>query len=443
MSKVVIIADDLTGANATGVLLARKGFKTGTYLNIDRYSKDNNCEVISISTDSRAISAKNAYQRVQSVAQFFKDDDVSLFANRIDSTLRGNIGAETEALLDILEDHMAIVVCSFPSSGRTSVGGYLTVDSLPLEKTAVAQDPKTPISQSYIPQLIQEQTDYPLGFIPLKVVLKGCSTIAVQLAKQRELGNRIVVVDATTDEDIKEIAKATRESKINAISVDPGPFTSALASQILEDSKEKFLGQKTMFVVGSVTDVTRGQLEELKLKHRPLTVKVSPMDLIYDDIKEKEIERATKKLLQDMDSYKIIGVATTKNKEGVLNLPQIAKELKISEDDVANRISKGLGEITKRVMKESKGKIGGLYTSGGDVTVAVCHSLQSAGIEVKDEVLPLAAYGKILGGSYENTPIITKGGLIGDSKAMITALEYLLTKISTNQYSNKEEKIDE
>ena len=38
MEKIVIIADDLTGANATSVLLARRGFKATTFLNLDKYN---------------------------------------------------------------------------------------------------------------------------------------------------------------------------------------------------------------------------------------------------------------------------------------------------------------------------------------------------------------------------------------------------------------------
>lgn len=440
MPKVLIIADDLTGANATGVLLAKKGFKTGTFLNLDQYPKDQNFDVVSISTDSRGIDSKEAYTRVKNVINFFQNSCTSLYTKRIDSTLRGNIGSEIEALLDTLTDHIAIIVGSFPLSGRISIGGYLTVNSLPLEKTSVAQDPKNPVTESYIPKIIQKQTSYPVGFISLKVVLEGSKSIKAELLKQKEQGNKILVLDATTNEDIEEIARATVDSKIKAIAVDPGPFTSALTSQILKDSN-KALAQKSMFVVGSVTDVTQSQLEAIQVKYRPLTVKASPKALIYDNTRNQEIDRVVEELLREMDQYKIIGVATTKNKDGILNLKEIAKELDITEDDVAARISQGLGEITKRVMDQSHGLIGGLYTSGGDVTVAVCNSLKSAGIQVKDEVLPLAAYGKIIGGQYNNTPIITKGGLIGDSRAMIQALDYLSTKISTNRITNFEEEI--
>jgi uncharacterized protein YgbK (DUF1537 family) len=102
-----------------------------------------------------------------------------------------------------------------------------------------------------------------------------------------------------------------------------------------------------------------------------------------------------------------------------LILDSIAKEVNKTEYEVSQRITKGLTKITRKVLEESSSIIRGLYISGGDVTIAVCNKLEAVGIEVKDEVLPLAVYGRILEGKYHNTAIITKGGLIGEKKAMI------------------------
>lgn len=151
---------------------------------------------------------------------------------------------------------------------------------------------------------------------------------------------------------------------------------------------------------------------------------------------EGEINWVTETLLNNLDGYDVIGVTTSNSEEEVLNLGEIAQELQISEDEVSQRIADGLAIITKKVLDRSDSVIGGLFTSGGDVTVAVCKELQSAGIEVKDEVLPLAVYGRITKGEYNNIPIITKGGLIGDEKAIIKCVDYLLTKLS-NEYHIK------
>ncbi|AKL94391.1 hypothetical protein CACET_c08830 [Clostridium aceticum] len=435
MSRIIVIADDLTGANATGVLLARRGFKSATYLNLQNFSEEkNNFDTIAISTDSRGISRELAYARVVEIVKVFKNKTISMFSKRIDSTLRGNIGAEIEAVLDTLDkEELAIVVASFPSSGRIAVGGYLMVNAIPLEKTDVAKDPKTPVDTSCIIELISNQTTYEVGFIPLKEVLKGKNSLKDRILQEKRSGKRIVIIDAATDEEIEAIAKAATATKLSIVAVDPGPFTAALAKTLLGQSSV-IPGKKVMFAVGSVTNNTQRQLEELKLKHTPLIAKVDPEALIYPERKEEEIHRVVTTLLSQMNQYEVLGVTT--NGSSILNLKEISRSLNISEDDVTQRIAEGLAKITENTMRLSKGLIGALYTSGGDITVAVCKELKSAGIEVKDEVLPLAAYGRIIDGQYNNMPIITKGGLVGGDTAMIDSIEYLLTKISNEYHIN-------
>ena len=439
MSKVVVIADDLTGANATGVLLARQGFKAATFLNLSKYNKEENKDlnILSISTDSRAIDSDEAYEKVKNIVEFFKEDDVTLFSKRIDSTLRGNIGPEISAVLDNLnKETYAIVVPAFPSSGRVCIGGFLMVNQIPLEKTDVAKDPKTPVFTSRVVSLIEQQINKKVGFVELDKVLKGEETILKSLLSEIENGCKVIVVDATTDEDITKIAKAVKNYKLNIVTVDPGPFTAAVAKEYLEVPSVS-PGQKVMLTVGSVSNLTRKQLDELRLEHSPLLVEADAKKLIYDNSKKEEIQRIVNKLINDMAEYEVIGVITTKNENEILNLSLIAKDLNITEDEVSQRINNGLAEITTTLLEKTESQIGGLYTSGGDVTVAVCNALGCAGIEVKDEVLPLAVYGRLRKGIYNNTPVITKGGLVGDEKALIKCVNYLLTKLS-NEYHTKE-----
>lgn len=442
MLQVVIIADDLTGANATGVLLARQGFRTATFLKLNEDFKKTkqNYNVISTTTDSRGISKEEAYSRVNDVVKFFKDKDVKLFSKRIDSTLRGNLGPEIDAVLDELpEDQIAIVVPAFPASERITVGGYLLVNSVPLERTDVSKDPKTPVNHTFVPKMIQKETKYSVGFIPLSKTLKSSDLVKEAILDEKEKGNRIIVIDATTNEDIALIAKAVKDTNLKVISVDPGPFTAALTKELVVEPKS-VPGQRVMLVVGSVTNTTRKQLDELKLRFDPLLVSVNAKNLIYEDHQEKEIVGAVEKLFRNIKDHEIIGVVTTEREEEVLNLKEHADILGITEEEASQRISDGLAKIAKMAMERKDAFIGGLYTSGGDVTVAVCKELKSSGIEVKDEVLPLAAYGRIINGEYDNTPIITKGGLVGDSTALVKSVEYLLTKISNEYHLNIDRK---
>lgn len=438
MSKVIIIADDLTGANATGVLLARQGFKSATFLNLEKYDKEESkyLDVISISTDSRAIHRDEAYEKVKKITEFFNEEDVTLVSKRIDSTLRGNIGREIDGVLDNLKDEAyAIVVPAFPSSGRVCIGGFLMVHQVPLEKTDVSKDPKTPVYTSRVVSLLEEQTDKKIGFVELDKILKGESAIEESLLSEIQKGCKIIVVDATTDEDIERIAKAVKNSKRPIVSVDPGPFTAAVAKEYLEIPAVS-PGKKVMLTIGSVSNLTRKQIDELKLEFSPYLVEADALKLVHEDTKNEEIQRVIHKLMDNMENYEVIGVITTKNENQVLNLSQVAKSLNIHEEEVSQRITKALAEITTNLLKKAESQIGGLYTSGGDVTVAVCNALECAGIEVKDEVLPLAVYGRLIKGKYHNTPIITKGGLVGDEKSLIKCVNYLLTKLS-NEYGPK------
>ncbi|WP_053955226.1 four-carbon acid sugar kinase family protein [Inediibacterium massiliense] len=438
MPEVVIIADDLTGANATSVLLSRAGYKAATFLKLEDYDENEHKDfkVISISTDSRAIHKDMAYERVSKIADFFKQKDVKLFSKRIDTTLRGNIGTEIDAVLDQLEEEtIAIVVAAFPSSGRITIGGYLMVNSIPLENTDVAKDPKTPVYTSCVQKLIKDQSKYLVDYIPLDQVLKGEESLKNRIMSGKDKGNKIFIVDATTDEDIQKIAKAVRNTRLSVIAVDPGPFSAALTKEMVK--KPKIIpGQKVMLTVGSVSNLTRRQLEALKVSHECLFITVDAEALIYEKTREYEINRVVENFIKDMDEYAILGAVTTNDECEILNLSHIAQKLKITEDDVTLRISTGLAKITRILMEKTDTSIGGLFTSGGDVTVAVCKELKASGIEVKDEVLPLAVYGRVIKGQFESMPIITKGGLVGETNAIIKCVEYLLTKVSTGYHKN-------
>ena len=186
MPQCVVIADDLTGANATGVLLKKMNYKAYTVMNTERIelSTLSDCDCVLYPTDSRGVDAKIAYNRVYNVCNLLKDDDVKVYANRIDSTLRGNLGSETDAMLDSLgEDYIAIVAPCFPASGRIICGGYMLVDGLPLHKTNIAVDPKTPVKISEVGELFKQQSKYQVSTIYMKDLMHGKHYLADLMKK--------------------------------------------------------------------------------------------------------------------------------------------------------------------------------------------------------------------------------------------------------------------
>ena len=174
MINTVIIADDLTGANDTGAILAQNGFKVGTILKTDHMEQFEDYDVLCISTNSRGISGTEAYARVQEAAALFPRSESILYSKRVDSTLRGNVGAEIDSILDYLgEDYRAVVVASFPGSGRTCIGDILLVNEVPLQMTEVAKDPTAPVHTSRVTEIIRQQSRHSVGYIGLEKVLES------------------------------------------------------------------------------------------------------------------------------------------------------------------------------------------------------------------------------------------------------------------------------
>ena len=438
MPKVLIVGDDMTGVNSSAVLLSRQGLRCATFFDLDLYTPEEgkNLDVVVVSTDSRSIAAQEAYDRVDKAMKKLYDSSVQLVNKRMDSTLRGNIGPELKAILDnVPKGTMALMVPVFPTSGRVCIGGYLMVNQVPLEQTIVAKDPKNPITTSKVVPLVAQQLDEPVGFIELSTVLQGSEAVKKAILQYNDEGVRVVVIDATTNETVADIAKAAKATGLPIVAVDPGPFTSAMTAEVVE--MEEARGQKVFLTVGSVSDNTRRQMEDIRLKYAHHLVNVSVLDLIDDAKREAEIERVVQEICVNQDAYEVLGVTTTCWECDVIDLGKVAAEQGTTQDEISQRISKGLARITVRVIEELGDCIGGLFTSGGDVTVAVCDALQAICIEVKDEILPLAVYGRLHKDIFDKHPIVTKGGLIGDDTAISKCVDYLLIKLSNESYAKK------
>ena len=413
MPQCVVIADDLTGANATGVLLKKMNYKAYTVMNTERIelSTLSDCDCVLYPTDSRGVDAQIAYNRVHNVCNLLKNDNVKVYANRIDSTLRGNLGSETDAMLDSLGED------------------YMLVDGLPLHKTNIAVDPKTPVKISEVGELFRQQSKYQVSTICMKDLMYGKHYLADLMKKCVEEGSRIITLDCITQEDLDLIADAVITSGLKVIAVDPGVFTATLSRKLITPNKKK---QKTkiLAVVGSVNANTTAQMEELWLSQRTHNEFVHTRELLEGEKRrEQEIRRVVNSILGECDRNNI----STVTGDGIypenrIDFTPYMERYQCSLDEVTGMINSAFAEITYRIFK-TEDTFKGLYTSGGDVTVAVCKRFDTAGLSLLDEVLPLAAYGQFLKGEFEGVHIITKGGSQGNKDAINKCITYLKEKL--------------
>lgn len=421
MVKNIVIADDLTGANATGVLLKKTGYKTSTIMKADDIDLNaiQDCDCITFTTDSRGLDPETAYQRVYNITKMCLDEEILIYTKRIDSTLRGNLGSETAGMLDALgDDYVAIVVPCAPASGRVTVGGHMLVNGIPLNKTEVALDPKAPINNSQVEELFKKQTAYKAASLLLQDLAKGKQYLIDRLAALIRYGIRIIIFDSITLEDIDLICEAVIESGIHFAAVDPGAFTATLAQKLIvpQNKQQEF---KILAVVGSVNPVAKTQMDHLWL--------AQPVYNVYADVqafleskeqREAEIERVANDVLTHEAKYHILSiVGKSIDPEHRVDFGHYAEKLELTIEEVSEIVNCAFAEITHRILSRDNA-IGGLYTCGGDITAAVCRRMNTLGISLKDEVLPLAACGQFIDGDFPGRWIVTKGGMTGEVDAI-------------------------
>lgn len=429
MVKFAIIADDLTGSNATCSLLKKVGLNALSMIDFAEEVNED-IDVVSYSTLSRAIHPEEAYQCVKEALKYMKSLNPMFYSKRIDSTMRGNISYEINAFFEELPGYMGICVPAFPSSKRIVINGTMLVEGNLLTNTDAGRDPKMPVSSDNVEEILKDGLNGNIKSINLSDIEKGATHLSQLIKKYYDEGISLLIFDAVLDSHLEIIGKAVFESHIKFFSVDPGPFSMHIARSILD--KENLLS-KVLMICGSVTDITIKQIRDLLNNQDVKVIKVSAKNLIDEDKRDLEIKSVTSKADLILEDNNLLLVTTTPFEEGDmrLDLVKISKDRNISIDEISILISSGLGEIGKEILN-SKHSFAGVYTSGGDITVELVKLLNSAGITIREELEPLVAYGRLTGGAFDDLRIVTKGGMVGDAKTMEVCLNKLSTEVEEN-----------
>ena len=425
MQKYIVIADDLTGSNATCSLFKKIGLRAASILKLQgdiNYDVD----VISYSTASRGLDKEEAYKKVSEAIKILKNKDVLVYNKRIDSTLRGNIGTEINAMLDNLEDdRIAVVIPSYPDSGRIVVNKTMLVNGVLLENSDAGKDPKTPIKTSCVESLIQKGIKYSSTYFTLSDIEQPIEEI-VKKIQEAIKKSRVLIFDAVNNEDIIKISKAIIHSDINIITVDPGPFTLYYSKEL---QKKNHLEKKILMVIGSVTATTKKQIEYILQEEDIFLVKMKVEDFFEKETCLKEIERVIAYIKKGIASYDLFLVTTSPiGDEKKADLQKLTENLNTTVEEISKIIANTLTETIVKILKETQ-KFEGIYSSGGDITIALLEKLKAIGVEIREEVIPLAAYGRLIGGDFPNLKLVSKGGMVGDEKTIKLCLHKIKNDI--------------
>jgi D-threonate/D-erythronate kinase len=154
--QLLIIADDLTGANDTGVQFAKQGIDVLVIIHHDQdwQALANDCQVLVINTESRHLSSDEAFERVYLVAAQGVKFGITQFYKKTDSTLRGNLGSEFAALLNATGAGELYFAPAYPKLNRITRDGVQFVNGVPVHQSSFANDPLNPVQSTSITAII-------------------------------------------------------------------------------------------------------------------------------------------------------------------------------------------------------------------------------------------------------------------------------------------------
>ncbi len=334
--KVSYIVDDLTGSNATAVLLKKLGYQTATIMNGAHIPQNVEFDVIGMDLDCRYMPEEIVKERVRKAILDLKLWGTELIANRIDSTMRGRVGLITDLLLEANgKNSIAILTPAFPDSGRKVIGGYLLVHDELLENTSLNKDPMNPMTQSYVPHIVQSQTKHLVAHIGIQDIRRGEEIVTSLFQEKREQGFRILVVDAISNKDLQIVAKAMATTN-NTFPVDPGPLTFEFYSAKTSNDNS----MKYFYSLGSVSDLTKKQLTYLLKKERNCAfIYLNPQKILNANESESIIENILEESIKHYMNKSIFIISTSHPSEENIDLNKLAKEQKVSQEFLAKKLT--------------------------------------------------------------------------------------------------------
>jgi len=420
--SMIIIADDLTGANDTGVQFANQGLHTEILLEGTALTAMSENIIIVVDTNSRAIPAAEAYNRVQEISKQAHRAGFQQYYKKLDSTLRGNVGVELQAIMDLKLHDFSLVMPAFPKNGRTTVGGHHLLHGIPLSTTEIAKDPKCPVLETVLPELLRQQTNALVGHIGITELSQGADVIIATIRRYLAEGRTIISCDGWLDEHFQLVAQAAMRVSDRVLWAGSAALAECLP-QLFGWNEEPQCQHPTLVIAGSVSAITRGQVEQLLVDGYEL-VEIAVAN--YLPWQENQPLPCLEKALSLLAAGKRVVLTSGYHTNEIARAQDAGATLGMSTLEVSETVAQILGFMGATILRQQE--VTGIILTGGDTAVSVCRALGVTGIQVLEEVAPAIPLGKMKTAEGKNLWVITKAGAFGSPDALVKASQKLIKR---------------
>ncbi len=402
MNRYLIVADDFTGANDTGVQLKRRGVPTSVVFSSEFIASEGS---FVLDTESRALGPEEAAAAVRAG---LKGVDLTAFGRvmkKVDSTLRGSVAAEIKAVDELYGSELVVFAPALPDLGRTTVGGVHLLKGIPITRTELAKDPKTPVTEDNITKLLEAVYDEPVTHISEDQVSAGEIDFST---------GRVFTCDSATNADLRSVIQAAVATGKRTLWVG----TAAMADHLLGVEVDV---PPALAVVASVSAVSREQVNFAAGEGIPLVSVPIPELLTGEQKMETYVAQTVALLKEGKDA--ILASSASCNRAELDRSVAVGEKLNMTREQVSGYTQMVMGKMTKAILEQTP--VSGMFLTGGDTALGFFMEARSLGSSIVTEIAVGIPMMRLSGGPFAGLKVVTKAGAFGKEDAITFALRKL------------------
>jgi len=425
--QVVVIADDLTGANDTGVQIAKRGLEAVTVVDPSLVA-ETRADGIVVDTESRTLPADEARDAVRRAARALGSPPNGLLYKKIDSTLRGHIGAELDALVGEFAPDRVVCTPAYPKNGRTTRGGVHFLHGVPIDRTEMAADLRNPVDTASVPAVLAKEGGPRFRHVGLDILRSGR---AVDLPADRFLS-----FDCEEQEDLARIVRLLGDARSRILWCGSAGlaevllesrFPSGTGSAARADDGERAPAARAagetsradpvLSVIGSRSGVTRRQFATALSLESPPVVRLNP-DALADSAARERARIVSELEAQAENAGHVIltSLEAASGQRPIAGSPQAL-------DALSERVARGLADAAAAFL--GRRRVAGLFLTGGDIAFHVIRAVGARGLRLTRELEAGIPAARLIGGALDGLPVVTKSGAFGDEQTLVRSARYL------------------
>ncbi len=373
-TRCIVVADDLTGACDSGLEFARRGFVTRVSFG---QSSAQSAHVVAISLNSRRLSPTDAARCARAAVESMTVSPGVLVFKKIDSTLRGNLIAECDAVRTAVGAPFGVIAPALPSQGRIVSGGVLRVRDIAGSWSVNVRE-----------ILANQGSD-----VALIRISGGMNAQQVlQDIEQAGQHSAYVLCDAATEDELALIAEALAASSARPIWIGSAGLAKYAALTLRKETTDVSVKTEmpkdapVVLCVGTDHPVTKMQIELFHERHAPVVV--SAEDATPGQVRDALIG----------GSHLILMIDT-----GCPNTHRL-----------------------RDLLAEARGSgISAVMLTGGDTAEMVCRAVNADDLLLSGDLVSGVATGKIEGGTLDGLTFAAKSGGFGNTECLVESVSRL------------------